>query len=485
MKKLYLITLVVVLSILLGSCKDWLDVKPRSEELEEETYQTEEGFKDVLTGIYIQLASDKLYGSDMTMVIPEVLAQLWVTDSRLAPGYEESHTRYLVQNFNYTDNAVKKRFETIWSKYYEAIININSILGHVDGAKGMLTGGNYELIKGEALGLRAFLHFELLRMFGPAPSEAKAAELTIPYVLEVTRDPSKLLSLSYEKVVQYIDEDLKNAEKLLENDPITLFSNEKLNNPKDDGLLNDEYHYYRNHRFNLYAVKATMARFYLWTNNKAEAEKFADQVIKATNPDGSNKFELAKGSDVDADDLTFKKEHIFALHNSNLNNITKGLFDYAAKELLTQEERWVKALYEMTASPDEIRNKGIRFWQTLGPNNIFCFKKYLESSHVPMIRLAEMYLIKMESTPSLDVTKEYLELFRISRNMSTKVVSNVKDPTSLRSRLTMEYRKEFFGEGQMFYYYKRNNTPKLAITNKVMTPEKYRIPKPEKQTVFE
>lgn len=29
------------------------------------------------------------------------------------------------------------------------------------------TPGYYEIMKGEALGLRAFLHFDLLRMFGP------------------------------------------------------------------------------------------------------------------------------------------------------------------------------------------------------------------------------------------------------------------------------------------------------------------------------
>ena len=48
---------------------------------------------------------------------------------------------------------------------------------------------------GEAYGLRAFLHLEVLRLFGPVPKEASDADIAIPYVTEFTKDPTRTVSL--------------------------------------------------------------------------------------------------------------------------------------------------------------------------------------------------------------------------------------------------------------------------------------------------
>lgn len=64
---------------------------------------------------------------------------------------------------------------------YNVIANINNFLEYVDKNKDVLvTERYYETMKGEALGLRAFLHFDLLRMFGPIYKEHPASK-AIPY----------------------------------------------------------------------------------------------------------------------------------------------------------------------------------------------------------------------------------------------------------------------------------------------------------------
>ena len=70
--------------------------------------------------------------------------------------------------------------------------------------------------------------------------------------------------------------------------------------------------------------------------------------------------------------------------------------------------------------------------------------------------------------------------------MSASIDNSLTDETALYNRLETEYRKEFYGEGQMFYFFKRNNNPLLTWPEVMtMSAEKYRIPKPEGQIIFE
>ena len=54
----------------------------------------------------------------------------------------------------------------IWSTAYNSIANANSLLKHLDETDVPFHGDNKAIIKGEALALRAMLHFDLLRCFG-------------------------------------------------------------------------------------------------------------------------------------------------------------------------------------------------------------------------------------------------------------------------------------------------------------------------------
>ena len=52
--------------------------------------------------------------------------------------------------------------DQVYTDFYNTIVNINNLLDFVDN--GVLSEDMYNLIKGEALGLRAFCHLELLRI---------------------------------------------------------------------------------------------------------------------------------------------------------------------------------------------------------------------------------------------------------------------------------------------------------------------------------
>lgn len=131
---------------------------------------------------------------------------------------------YLYQYLYKKDNTNKQDYviniiDAFWSKIYTQIANLNAMLQTIDGNKNLFSGENYNVIKGEAIGLRAFLHFELLRMFGEPYAKDKDAE-SIPYVDEFTTSVTRLYTV--DEIITLVLKDLETAKGLLENDPIHL-----------------------------------------------------------------------------------------------------------------------------------------------------------------------------------------------------------------------------------------------------------------------
>ena len=60
----------------------------------------------------------------------------------------------------------------MWSEQYAIIGYINNILAHLDERPDLTLHDYY---RGEMLGLRAFLHFDLLRLFARPTSRPKAS----------------------------------------------------------------------------------------------------------------------------------------------------------------------------------------------------------------------------------------------------------------------------------------------------------------------
>lgn len=487
-----------VLLTLCVSCSDWLDVRPRTEMKEEDMYATENGFQNVLIGAYIRMATSDLYGENTTIKVPELLAQHWQTST----SSTVEKTLDNIRKFNFKDENVKEVIGNVWVQYYKTIANLNSMLKEMEGKEALFIAGDYDLIKGEALGLRAFLHFDILRLWGPVPgNNVNSSLLAIPYLTEMTKDPNKALPLSYGKVLEMILTDLEEAERLLTKDPIIEYRNSVLNpgiSVDDSKRPEDEFWYYRQNRFNYYAVKATKARYYRWTGDYAKAVIYANEVIGALNPeDDSQKFVLAnsvvdKTQDNEIGDRIMSCEHIFSLHNPLFEDIIRPLFiDFGG---YTQKMAYITTAYEITVNPNDIRFDKENYWEeksiplTGSMQNMF--KKFwinetTSTQLVPLIRLSEMYFIVMECG-TIEEAQDKFRAFRISRNMDSSIESELTDATAVQRRLEKEYRKEFYGEGQMFFWYKRHNTTKLTWPVALeIESSQFVLPRPNSQTVFE
>lgn len=463
------------------SCSDWLDVNPRTEIKETDVYASEKSFKSVMNGIYIQLAAKELYGVNMSCYFPDLLAQLWTPNAQSTEQY--------VAAFDYTQRDVEKMVQDIWDKYYTCLAHVNNILTNIDQTDLQFTYGNKELIKGEAYGLRAFIHLEVLRLFGPVPKGATDDMVAVPYVDELTKDPSKLVSVSYGEVKKRILQDLDSAAVYLKNDPFTQGTVFDFTHPAHTLSVYkplDDWHYYRQSHFNLYAVDATRARFYQWTDDPQQAVVYARKVLEVKNPNQSDKFVLANEasySDSHSYNLVMQCEHLFAVHCSNHQTMIERIL--AGKPALYTSTTNLSKIYENAT--DDIRYKAGRYWNIDGKTAYFL--KYTGSGSIdpinmiPLIRLSEMYLILIENL-KLTEAQTYFETYRQSRGMSVNV--GIGTDAERMKRVEAEYRKEFYGEGQMFFYYKRHNTSSYTVPVRFTVPaDGYVVPKPKGQIAFE
>ena len=99
----------------------------------------------------------------------------------------------------------------------------------------------------------------------------------------------------------------------------------------------------------------------------------------------------------------------------------------------------------------------------------------------PLIRKSEMYYILAETETDPDVALDYLNTVRYNRGLPDLVSGS-----DIISEIRKEYQKEFWGEGQLFFYYKRNNITDVPVgtsgyTWNTTTPV-YMVPLPLSET---
>lgn len=488
MKKFYYLLSLSLFGILFAGCNDWLDVNPRSQIKSTVLYTTEGGYKRALNGVYIKIAEVGLYGKNTSMYVPDALARMWTLP------VSQTSLLYGLSTHNYTLAAVEKEISSVFSNYYNAIAQINDIVYNLENSEISFEHHTDQLIRGEAVGLRAFLHLDLLRYFGPVPVDVQENAVTIPYVTELTTDNKKLLSKSWKEVLTSIEQDLNTAESILkEYDPLVYTSVDSLENTRFEGMSNlpvDTWQFGRQGRFNYFAVLGTKARFYHWIGDKEQAIKYAKMVID------SKKFTLCdepyfSGA---AASLSMRREHLFGLDNPDMQSNVQSLFgDKGAS--LTQTVARVNTAYENTIHVNDIRNVTNRFWQEKTYQNsvkVNHFYKYTGNNNItndnriPLLRYVEMYFILTEDLP-LSQAKDYFVTYRQSRALASAIdETSTTDATAVLSRLEKEYRKEFYGEGQLFFFYKKHNYTRFTWPNTYTVPAgAYEVPKPKGLTDFE
>ena len=460
------------------SCDSFLDVRPKAEKIESDLFKNAKGFEDAIYGVYGSLAQTSLYGQDLLWGVPEILAQ------NLECG---SSAMEALSKYDYTGNdELRSRFTTIWTAAYKSIGFANNILEQLkDWSPESLP--LYNLYKGEMLGVRAYLHFDLLRLFASMNMDAEG----IPYVATYNATVKPFYKVG--KVYELILADLIEAEKaLLEEENAIVY-------PRNNSRYN-KFQNYRETHFNLYAVRALMARVYWMKGDMPNAAKYASNVID------SKKFPLVNESEVKdfLAGVISPKETIFGVYAPKYVETCESLL------LNTMSYVSFNPYYDGTGSThllpyDKLFNLDVEgtsqdyrrtHFRTSG-GMAMCLKLVdyytIEESSAPeerknliagvsLMRISEMYLIAAEALlqTNYDLAFDYFNQEITSRGL-TPLRS---DQTLTLDRIYNEYHKELYCEGQMWYNMKRLNKDIVsnAETKTIPGSDKvYVIPIPEEE----
>ena len=425
-KNIILGTLVVFAT---SSCSKWLDVHPKSQITEDDQFSNENGYAEALNGVYLKMSDQGHYGSYSTFNYLDILSQYY--------EFNASDSRFPLTQYDYSTSEGQAVSNSIWKATYSEIANINNLIIHLNEVdKKMFDGDNYNLIKGEALALRALLHFDIYRLYAPNIKLDNTTRL--PYVTTVGVEPTEGIIQS--EFLNKVMDDLNEASKLLVDvDPIV----------GNAGAKYDDME--RTSRVNYYAVQAMLAKVYANKGEKDLAYTAAKSII-----DASNVFSFATDDEINAGDLLFSNEIIFGVHNQLLNSIQETYFSNSQLNLGIEESHY-NAIFESESTDRRANN----LFSTINVSSInyFVLNKYkdMESlaeyqSMVPIIRLGEMYLIAAENAPTATESLSLLNVLRIARG-----ILEVSDETLIADYIKSEYKKEMIGDGQLFYYYKKNN----------------------------
>jgi hypothetical protein len=385
-----------------------------------------------------------------------------------------------VAYYSYGDAQVKQEIAGIWGGMYNNIANLNNILKEIDSKRGVFTGNSYNLVKGEAIALRALFHFDLARLFGQPPLTGMDAN-AIPYVTQFTVKSTQFSSLK--TVVDSCIADLLTAKDLLSSTDTSAVLK----------AVNDPFLSYTQNHLNYWAVEGLLARVYLYINDIDNADKYAKAVI------GSDKFPLITSNVAAAAniirDRTFSQEQLFSVYSSNIKNYNADLFDKSSGVPLRLSPAGKNLIYTTgSGSSDDYR---YRSWfdnnqtRTEVPSKFFqdANLPYVLQGVVPVIRVSEMYYIAAECANDRNDIADAVDMLnrvRQARGLTALGAGGIGSTDSLSTEIMKEYQKEFIQEGQTFFYYKRLNKDlgQVSSTTAIIPANVYVFPIPDNENEY-
>ncbi len=445
----------LALTMLTTTSCSWFDVNPKTDVEAEKLFSTPDGFESALAGIYIASTERQAYGDNWTFGFIDKLAQSYDN----IPQDENASTIY-----DYTRSGGSKDIQaTMWQRSYFLIANANNLLRWLDknGETVIVNKEQKRMLRGEALAWRAFLHFDLLRAWGPIYKNNPKAK-SIPY--RKVADNSKLPLLPADSVGKLILADIDSAQVLMEYE-------------KNKSLSGSS----RRFRLNYWAITALKARVNLYLGNKDVAAACARDVIE------NSGLTLASTNNGDP---AFTSEALFGINIYQMDENYTDLFSRGPgfeSQYYLRSDKFDQIFDRKGEGVNDIRCRDYAFFIYADQQEAIT-RKYQTAVNnlymVPLIRLPEMYYILCESLP-LNEAASY-----ISQVMEYRGLNGYQNFTSEEAReeaLEKEYRKEFYAEGQYFFFLKSHGkTDFLLRPSDVsqMTEAQYVFPLPDAEKEY-
>lgn len=377
MKKTYIYNLILVsaLVVFTPSCKKALTLDPVDTIEKGKALLTSKDVEGAMVGAYADLGSVNLYGG-RAFIMADFLAN---TDAIEWFGTYDELTQAINKSLRKTNLFV----DNIWRDGFKTINDVNNILASIDKVD---ADWKKSKIQGEALFIRGAVYFELVKLFGRSYNDGSpTVNLGVPIVLTPTQDinPDSYVARATVAAVykQAIDDLTASEAKFIE------AKAKNSNFVEQNGFF-----------ANKYVAAAMLARVYLQKGDYTNAANAATRVFDSPSFKLAPTYDEAfprKPEEGQSPLAGFNTvEDVFAMQVTSLTgsngfNEFYGSSTFGGRGDATISQDWIDNNY---LGSDERKNS---FYEDGG--DIFPYKFGNRLGNVPIIRLAEIYLIRAEA----------------------------------------------------------------------------------------
>ncbi|QNL51732.1 RagB/SusD family nutrient uptake outer membrane protein [Olivibacter sp. SDN3] len=344
----------------LMACNKRLDIEPEQSIPTEVALSTSQNIENLLTGAYNRAGRIDMYGGRL-----QLLSDLYGFTDQAAWYGTFQQPRQVFNKSVLVDNSFVSAY---WLDAYTLVNMTNLIIDHLEIVDEDIRAD----VSGGAKFLRGLTYFDLVRMFGAPYEEGQAnSQLGVPIALSGIVDYTGNLEVArntVQEVYAQVITDLNDAFEEL---------------PESNGAL-----------ANRYTAKALLARVYLQQGNYAEARDAADEVILNSGHSLTNTYAAAFNNDANSSEDLFAiqvtsqddavtRENQLIVHYADQANGGRG-GDVA-----------VEGYVDLFDSDTDVR--GDFFYVSRDYGDLLTSKYTNQFGNIPVIRLAEMYLIRAEA----------------------------------------------------------------------------------------
>ncbi len=498
MRKIFKTLIYIALITFSASCSKWLDVQPKTQIKGDAMFESEAGFKEAIIGCYIKLSEDALYGKELGPGMVEFMAQQY---DFLSADNINVYRHFHDHNYEQTRGTSDR----VWDELYNVIANLNYIIENLELKKDMLSPSSYNVLKGETLGLRAFLHFELVRLFcyGNIQNQPEVLDKpAIPY--RHIYDHVQTEQSTLKETLELISADLAISREILQKyDPFTYDHGGR---PDDYYAKEEDAFFMESNRimhFNYKAANVLAMRILMY---EGSAESLDSVIVIGEHMIASAKLPWVGQAAVESTnkaqlDYMLSSEMIFGIETfQRYQNIFDNMF-LVYKDESTAEYNTSGVGIETDRCNDlyDINNGGeldFRFKLYRSEKGDYNqIERYYEDdmaiykNNMPLMRTPEVYLMVAEALNSRNNDEdkataiEHINTYRGKRGLlSGAYVASELTKQEVDEIILKEYQREFIAEGVMFYYYKRLGFS--SIGDSEMNNIEYMLPIPNDEIDF-
>jgi starch-binding outer membrane protein, SusD/RagB family len=386
-----------LLTLGLTACDKQLDLKPQQEVLADTALNTPEKVQTALTGAYARMDLPQSYGTNLILLGDLLAADLLIPDSSTYIGWQGTFQSYReVTRKTMTD--VNTEADRTWNQNFQTINLTNIILNALPV---VTDAAEKARIEGEARMIRGMLYFELARLYAqpyrttgpfsnvadgvPVPTATPGLPLNLEPNTTEQQASRRLPRVSLEETYAQILTDLTAALSLL---------------PEENDRT----------RFDQYDAKAFLARVYLQKGDYDRALTMADDVIQ-------NSGAVLNASVLAAFTNKSSAEVLFEIQQNDQNNAgnsNDGLATFYSSNQLGFGGRGDVRIAEKFANrydANDQRGLGSKIGARLlyigdgrRAGAIRSYKWNNAGQNIPLLRLAEMHLVRAEANIRLGST---------------------------------------------------------------------------------